>query len=503
MSVIGKAKQRIRGLLGIVYDKTETELMPIIPQTSLGDRGIGSGGVKESIGRLLSLLGPHVKNKNSIYKTYSGLKTIHIVESILDKVGIDLMQKGRVQGAPFIEVEYAPDKKIQDILQTTVESFHIERNINEVIFDFLLYGEYFFKVDYKCSELDDRYNYNDALVVYTRGVPSKCIPINTKKDLMALNGVRSKEQLLDKGTGVENYFILSLPGTRIKLEMQDRSGTQFYVKIPKPFISPYTIELINMLLLLEKLIPLSQLIKLDKGQLLTCPVPPGTPVGQIFNICKEYENWLNSNNNLDITSTDVNDLMKHFGKYKVIPTLGEKGSSEVRDLPSPQELTFENFEYIIKALTSRLNIPTNYIINGMEEDSPKSILLYFNRLKQIREGMAESIKHFLLHYMTYRQTKMESKIFINPKELKVILPPIPGTESLDSIDYQDSLSGTLSNIHRILEDYSRLLMEPNKAINKEALVTLLNAKVSPLLGGDMFKYEPELDEEPDEDEGGY
>lgn len=502
MSAIEKAKQRIRGLLGIVYDKTETEFMPIIPQTSLGDRGIG--GMRESIGLLLSSLAPHVKNKNSIYKTYSGLKTVHIVESILDKVSIDLMQKGRVQGEPFISVQYEPDKKIQDILQTTVEVFNIERNIQEVLFDFLCYGEYFLRVDYKNSELDDQYNYNDALVVYTRGVPSKCILINTKRDLLALKGAKSQEQLLNKGAGVENFFILSLPGPRIKLAMKDRTGTQFYVKIPKPFISPYTIELINMLLLLEKLIPLSQLIKLDKGQLLTAPVPPGTPVGQIFNICKEYENWLNNNNNLDITSTDVNDLMKHFGKYKVIPTLGEKGSAEVRDLPSPQELTFDNFEYIIKALTSRLNIPTNYIINGMEEDSPKSILLYFNRLKQIREGMADSIKHFLLHYMTYRQTEMESKIFINPKELKVVLPPIPGTESLDSIDYQDSLSGTLSNIHRILEDYSRLLTEPNKAIDKEALVTLLNSKVSPLLGGNLFKYDKELDAEPNEDdEGGY
>lgn len=482
---LDRAKKTIRGLLGIKYDEPVEEIIPIIPERKTGDRS--------GIGDLWSNLVPHVKTKNDIYKRYSQLRKVHVIESLLEKVAIDLCQKGRVQGEDLIKITYEGNKDIEDIFNKIKDKFDIEKNIEEVMFEFLLYGEYILKNDFKNSQLDDRYDYNDILAVYTRGEVVKCFPIQYKK-------ISQRDYFEEKVFDPVELFILSLPGSRIKLETFDKDGTRFYVQIPTPFISPYAIELINILLLLEKLIPLSQLVKLDKGQMLTAPVPPGTPINQIFDIVKEYEDRLNSRKDFSMDSLEIDDLLKFFGKYKVIPTLGEKGSSEVREMPSSQEMGYENFEYVIRALTSRLNVPINYIINGLGEDSPKATLLYFNKLKQIRENIAVSVKVFLIHYIEYRQQKEGSNISVDPKKLSVLLPQIPGTESLDSVDYMDSLSGTLSNIHRIVEDYSNLLKEPNKALDKKKLINLVNEKVAPLLGGSVFKYSAELDKDEETEE---
>jgi hypothetical protein len=501
---IEQAKTMLKSMLGIVYDQVEDgQVVPIIPTEDPLIRRQNSGKNSQSLGEIWNEITPHIKGKESIGKRYNRLREINVVESILGKVRNDILTKGRQQGDSLIEIIYDGSADVEDICNSVLKTFQMEKVIEETLYDFLLFGEYILDIDWKGSELDDKFDYNDIMSVYSRGKVVECFKLKSRKTRSS-TGTESYQTQMAETIDSNTLLIFQLPGNRIKLEVYDKSDNRYYVKIPTPFISPYALELLNILLLLEKLIPLSQLVRIDKGQMLTAPVPPGTPVNQVFDLVKEYENKLNAKRSTDIDfeMLDINELMRYFGKYKVIPVLGEKGGAEVRDLPQPADLQFENFDYVLRALSSRLNIPTHYIINSDTPEQPREVLNYFNRIKSIRENIAESVKVFLVNYFEYRKTSENSNVKLDIDKLTVRLPSVPGTESLDSVDYIDALSGTLANVYTILDNFKNLINAPEKGLMKQNIVNMMNQKLQPILGADMFEYDESMDPPPPEGEGG-
>ncbi len=484
--------QNVRSLLGIMYDvKEEADIIPIMPDGS----DVAQGG----LGKLVSELQPHLRTKKEIHEKYTNLKKNHLVEGLLSKVSTDILTKGKPKDDPLIAtIKYPPNRKLEKTMRQVLDNFKIETHLKETVFDFLLYGEYYFHIDYKENELDDRYDYVDLLPVYIRGGVDKIVHVRNEN--LGIEGAKEVKP------HTVFFYSLDVPGQRIRLRLKDKSGAKYYVKVPTPFILPSVIRLLNSITLLELLIPLSQLMKVDKGQLVTVGVPPGTQIDQMFKIVREYEKQLNNRftalSNLSFDS--VEDIVQGFGKYKCIPTIGgEKGSMDVRDLPKPQEIEFTDFEYLVSAIANRLNVPISYIISTEEED-PKQKMAYLAKLQIIRDNIAFGVKRFLIDYFAHRKADKKGKIIIDPDKLEVHLHEVPGTESIDTVDYADALSGTLSNVQRIIEDFSRMIGEADAStgLDKDALIKVLNVRLAPILGGvNVFKKPKEPPEEPEEPEG--
>lgn len=474
MSKESRAKQALRSLLGIVYQTPDTpEIIPIIPEHRNNDG---------SLGKLVGELQPFIDDKKKLYKQYSELKNNHLVEGLLSKVTTDILQKGKPKDQPFINgVEYEPDPKVAEICETVLKTYRIEDHIREILYDTLVYGEYYMFIDHKNKELDDRYEYYQIMPIYVRSEVAQV--------LKHVSGVSN-----DKSKTIEPHELfflsLSIPGQRIKLRLTDKSGSKYYIKVSTPFILPSIIGLLHSITLMELLMPLAQLMKIDKGQVVTVNMPPGTQIKQMFSAAKEYERELNnrfsSSLGGDFSFDSVQAILQSFGKYKVLPSIGgQKPSMEVRDMPMARDIEMQDFEYLVSTVANRLNVPVSYIYFVDREDS-RQRMAYLAKLQAIRDGIALSVKRFLVDYLEHRRVENVGKISIDPSKLKVKIPEVPGVESIDTVDYMDALSGTMSNIQNIIDGFGRLLMDMPPEIDKGRLINMLNSKLEPVLGDKIF-----------------
>ncbi len=495
MRNIEKAKRQLMSLVGIIYNVDDPEFIPILPDDV---------NVDETLGKLVQELTKYINSKKEIYEEYTEVKQKnHLVVSLINKIVIDVLYKGRDRKQPLFEIIYDKDKKMKEALDNVMKMFKIEKHIEEDLFEALLFGEYYLKNDFQNSQLDDCYEYIDVLPVYARGELTKVFETadQTKSNFY--------------GTEVDpmSMFIisLSLPGERIKLKVYDQSGTRYYIKIPSPFIMPQTLQLLTSIALMEKLIPLNQLSKVDKGSVVNVEVPAGTPVGQMFEITREYEKQLNSRFKIDPHNTNVDDILSMFGRYKVIPRVSsQKSTMDVRDLPRGQDIEANDFEYLVRTLANRLGVPISYIYRGIDED-PKATLLYLLKLQFIRDRISESVKTFLINYINYRRKHGDKSLSLDESALIVKTPAIPGIESLDTVDYADALSATMNNILGLIKEFSSVITEDTtKSLNKAALVEILNLRLEPILVKKVFDIEElqkelkekskQPDETPDETE---
>jgi len=491
-------EKRLKSLLGIRYTVSEPEFYPIIPDLKDNKNNL--------IQQLLDGLRGQIGSKKQLFKTYTELQNQPLVESLLLKVITDLLWKGRGEQKPLLEVEYTPDKGVQNDLNEIIKNFRIEDHITECMFDLLLFGEYYYYIDWANTEIDDRYDYPDLLPVYTRGEVEKVLYTASTNTLHKYG-----EFTRDKFIESHEVFILSLPSRRMKIKVRDESGSEYYVKIPIPFVIPSAITLLNSLALMEKLIPLTQVMRMDRGQIVNISVPPNTPIKQIFEICKEYEKQLNSTLNLNLSLNTMEEILSSFGRFKCIPSLNTgKADMGVRDQPEPRTVDLRDMEYLVATIANRIGVPVSYIIDlGQGQEDPKTLLTYLQKLHFIRKEIGKGVKRFLLNYLEYRRTSGEKYKMIKSDELKVKLPPVPGIETLDAIDVADSLSGMLSNIQRIIDDFNRMFQETEETLpelDRRAMLDILNTKLEPILGRKIFdlkklkKPEPPEDEKPPEDD---
>lgn len=241
--------------------------------------------------------------------------------------------------------------------------------------------------------------------------------------------------------------------------------------------------------LMERLIPISELMKIDRQQLVSISVPPNTPIQQMFDICKEFEKQVNSRLPEGAVSgfDSIESIVSSFGKYKCIPSVGgQKASMETRDKPMSGEVSPEGFNYLISTLASRLGVPIYYIIgtSGDAQEDPKVIFSYLLKLKYMRLRIAESIHAFLVGYMKFKGYKK-----FDPNNLTIKLPEIPGTDSLDTTDYMDAMTAVLNNVQGLISGFGQILTDPPPYLDTKVLVDILNAKLEPILGTKLFTME--------------
>ena len=180
-------------------------------------------------------------------------------------------------------------------------------------------------------------------------------------------------------------------------------------------------------------------------------------------------------------------MISGFGRYKCIPTIGDrKATMDTKELPQGRDIEVNDFEYLARTLANRLGVPISYIFRGIDED-PKVTLLYLLKVELIRERLRDSVKTFLINYINYRRDVKSDSLILDPAALHITTPAIPGIESLDTVDYADAMSATMSNVQRLVMDFAGIIeQDTTKALNKKALVEVLNARLEPILGAEVF-----------------
>jgi hypothetical protein len=104
--------------------------------------------------------------------------------------------------------------------------------------------------------------------------------------------------------------------------------------------------------------------------------------------------------------------------------------------------------------------------------------------------MADSIKDLALSYID-----VQEKTFIDPNVITVEVPSVPGVDELDSMDYAQLYSQTLSDTSRLIADASDAIdkMVDNGNVDIKSYVDFINSKLKPLTGRDIFDLKSIMD----------
>jgi len=349
--------------------------------------------------------------------------------------------------------------QLEEIANSAVRIFRIEEIVKDILPQLLMIGEYFSLIDYKDSQIDDSIPQAMHLSAFLRGQEDKVL---SKPDSS------TKYELKDP----DNFLVFRLDPEKKKTNVKSKDKSYYYCHFGRPAIPPTLYGLINTIMLLEKIIPIAELQRVDKQKFMTLRVPSATNAEAAWKLAGEWQDNINAGRT---DFNDVDNLISQIGSYKVIPVAGDKGDLESKDLPVPEPLDLDRYRELKRALSSAIPVPPENM--GLEPDPDgKTNLRYLNLVKKIREVLAYGTRLFVFHYFKSRNRAVKLD------RIHVKAPTVPGADVLQAIDYAVSLTDVLGSITSSIESISATIRDNQDLLDMDKTLALFNDKIRPLTG---------------------
>jgi hypothetical protein len=226
-------------------------------------------------------------------------------------------------------------------------------------------------------------------------------------------------------------------------------------------------------------------MSIDQKLFFNMKVPAGTDPKVAFEQAKKYEKILHTM--LSSSSfKSATDFVDKLSRPKVIPIFGDQNEITEKMIPKPDKIDLTRINDLRMTVVSTSNALPKFI--GLSD--PGNIASYLNFIKDFRASMADSIKDLALSYID-----VQEKTFIDPNVITVEVPSVPGVDELDSMDYAQLYSQTLSDTSRLIADASDAIdkMVDNGNVDIKSYVDFINSKLKPLTGRDIFDLKSIMD----------
>lgn len=227
-----------------------------------------------------------------------------------------------------------------------------------------------------------------------------------------------------------------------------------FVRIGESLIAPY-IGKIKELMLLEQLVPASKLSKLSAGTILGVNVPAGYDVNAAMEACRQIEGVINKKVGIDKASGEitVESILATAGKVKCVPVFGNStGSTQVLQTRSdePDDL-MNSTEQIRKLICDSIGVPYEIIYGGSSGEKRGELLKrygrYLRKLKTIQNALVEGIYQIISIHLANKG------ILFTRKDINItFLNKLVEIDSLDKLEFTDTVVGMLSNIKGFITD---------------------------------------------------
>ena len=257
------------------------------------------------------------------------------------------------------------------------------------------------------------------------------------------------------------------------------------IRIGRSVIPTSLLPLIKSLTTLEMILPVIRLTQLDKRSLIGVRLPGVTRLDKAAEIAREYERVINDTfRTTSIAMTgeiSVPDLIANITKYRVIPLLGDKGSIEMQEIPSPELGSMDDFDYIKKTIFEGIGVPSGYILGGEGgNDNLKTYVRYLKKVASIQRALVVGLKHVgsvHLRLLGYNVTS---------NDIEVDFANIISIENLDELEFLDILTSLLKNYYDFIRDLDDESGPTGKVVDWGEVLRFLHEKMKSFAGSEKF-----------------
>lgn len=410
-----------------------------------------------------------LEKKGEIIKKVDSVKNSFLYTAILDLVINDAIAPSvMTNDIVLITSSNAPIRKELQELETRID---FDALVLSLVEDLLSYGEYYTSIVSREKEgvigIVDNVDQSEIVSVYDAFEPAYFL--------------RQKGTKLTKIKVTElAHFCLGSRKLRIKVEDKD---IKEYVRIGRPLFWG-TFDLLRNLELISALIPASYLQKINSTSLIGIQVPDNASPEDAFEICRRYEDVLNSSISMDKETGDISisDVLSAAGKFKVIPVASSGKGTLTKMDPRFEEMTdISIFEELKRNIMATVGVPYEFVFGG---DSTKGELLrrfarYMRKLYMTQQAIAQGIKQIAKIHLAMKGMKAA------PGHIEVkFTNALISVEELDKIEFIDTLVGTLGNVVDVLGNAKESL---GAQVDNKQLQEFLNRHLKIVGLEDLFK----------------
>lgn len=418
---------------------------------------------------LFNTLRSVLDTKDKYIKLIDEIKDYDFVESLINDITEDSLHKyyDPVQG-PFFKVELLDpgyNERFQESLQEYLDSLDFHNHLTEITEEFLLYGEYIFKYDKESKEIDNGLH------------QSSFTPLFSKNKIM---GVFNSES--STFHDVDNFIIINYKSKNRRTDFKSKSGSFFYTKTPRGLISVGLAEKIQMIRILEALIPIVELMKIEDKTIYHMRVPPGETLVRAYEKAESYKRIIKSLTGVEAPKS-LDDVISRLGDPKIIPMFGNQSELSEKQFRGLNSIDTNKIDEIKRDIKSQLGITTDE--SGLTVN-PK----YLKLIRTIRLAWKDGISRILLAHC--RNTL---NLDITIKDILVTFPEVKGTNEIDSLDYLHIFASSVNDTARLISDAESYIsrLSSSEYIEKDLVLEFFNKSLRPIVGTDMFHHKIETE----------
>lgn len=396
----------------------------------------------------------NIKNSRSgYYHALDRLYSHYLCKLVIDVMSDDILRDTSQE--TLIEVKVKGNEKYDRDAKDLFEDFSIPALVDDILHDYLYYGEYPLWVETKDGEgvvdIVDKFDPKDVIGVYESRKPIA---------FYYLDEVSREYQFANPRNIL--HFVNNSRKVRIKL-----SETVPY-SVRKALGSPIVrtgrsviwsaIDKLQELNLKEKISLISGLTSLSRPTLVGLQLPASMAPDDIISVTQKYEKLLNNIPELITPDQEValNELSQRASQIKVLPSFSDKGSldklrlnEELKDPIEKSDIT-DSRELVL----STIGVPSEFIFED-PGDSKRSNLRrytrYTKKIKSHQKSIARALKLLVLTHLSVKHGDLE----LNEDDIEVTLYNPTNIEEIDDLEGTELALSTVQSVLRTLDDVKR------------------------------------------------
>lgn len=401
---------------------------------------------------LLETLTGVMGTREGLIATLESVRYCDIVQTILDVVKNDAFY---TEAEHMFEVRYDEkeesesntQKKVNKMIESFVREIQLEPLINNILEDFLLYGEYPLRVVLSPNK--------GVLQVKDDLDPATTVGIyEIERPLFFLEKSSRGYTIRDQKDVV--HFSLSATKIRIKTLslMDEKKILPEYIRIGKSILYP-ALQKIRHLQTIELASLITDLKKAIAPILIAVSVPAGSLPEDVTEIAKKYEQHLQEvyRGLPDINNPSMGDLLSTVTNFRVIPAFTDgKGTVQTLDLIGNQADIDARIDRMRQCIAIAIGMPPYYLVPSiMENTQQKTDMLklhsrYSRMLAGIQRAVGLGIRRIVALHIINRG------IFIDENMIRVKFKALLNVEHLDQMEYSVAAAQTLRDVWSVIAE---------------------------------------------------
>ena len=470
--------------------------------TEVGDQGYMAGGVpsikgylgrSQSVSEMFLAVTDVSNQRDKIYKALIDIEDYSLVQTILEIMHDDVLSPDENSTQVFsISSE---NEQYDSVLKGLEKRLALNELIDDILSDLLLFGEYPFKI-FTYPEKGGVKSLDEVLV------PTDITPVYKGREITRFLVRTTGTTIAYSQTSYESlspYDFVSFMRypRKVRLNTQEKYPflTDGVAKVGRSIFPLETLEKIKSLYLLEKMLPISRVLQMNRNTLVGVQLGQSMMTKNVIEACREYERYLNSQSS-STASLDINAVIGQVGKFKVIPLLGDKGAIVEQTAGNADHTAdaVKDIEEIKNAILTSVGILPGYISGSTDTNAAlKAYVRYLRKIDSIQKCIVHGLKHLSLIELNSRGFSK-----VSPNDVKVVFANNISLANIERLEFLDILVGLVNNYTNYINGLSQD-QTISEYIDKIEMLNFVKRKLSYMKGAEgAINLRNERDEDEEE-----